>query len=91
MKTYEKPVLMALSLNANDRLCGDCADSGGATLYNNSGLAYQILWLTGRDSFALDGIQRSDFSGLFGTEEGCTTNTEGYCKFSSSGMLVAWS
>ncbi|WP_302658941.1 hypothetical protein [uncultured Dysosmobacter sp.] len=89
MKVYEKPKLIAMSLSGNNRLCGDCA--GGITLWDHKNIAEAILILVRREDKMLDGITEDDFVGVFGTGDGCTTPTEIYCKFTSTGDQVAWS
>ena len=84
MKTYEKPVLMVLSLSANDKLCGYCAENGAdKLLYNDPSLVEWFERLFG------------NFNTLFGQNETeCVSNpVVGYCKFTTSGTdtLVAWS
>lgn len=93
MKPYVKPKLIALSLSGNERLCGDCADKGAGTLlYDDPGLSFFIQGVYGVG----DGdptSEKSDFSGVFGTNEGVCTRRQinGYCKFTYNGRLVAWS
>ena len=92
MKTYQKPVLVALSLNANDRLCGECHDNGAnILLYQNpTGSFAQYLDLLVGNSF--DGVlTREELDNLFGPGEGCSTLADNYCKFTSTGLTVAWS
>ena len=91
MKTYEKPRLMALSLSGNDQLCGSCTDQGGTPLYKDpTGFIAQNI-----DDAAGDGdgiLTRAEVENLFSSEDGCKdTRCEIYCKFTSSGGLVAWS
>lgn len=92
MKPYVKPKLIALSLSGNERLCGDCADSGaGALLYDDPGLS---LFMQDFYGFNNNGVsEKSDFIGVFGTgESGCTKiEIDDYCKFTYNGRLVAWS
>lgn len=93
MKTYEKPVLMALSLSGEDLLCGACSTSN-MTLWNDASLAESILFLVGRDaSYDKDEtISEGDFEGIFGSGDGCSTPIQSYCKFTgSSDKMVAWS
>ena len=91
MKTYQKPVLVALSLNANDRLCGECHDNGAnILLYQNptGPFARYFDQLVGN----LDGVlTRAELENLFGPGESCNIVAEEYCKFSSTGLTVAWS
>lgn len=94
MKKYEKPRLIALSLEGNERLCGDCAEKGATTLIalNKS----EFLWL---DNIPLVGdrdgvLEESDTVNAFGSGEDCTFQVEGYCKFSGadqSFVSIAWS
>ena len=92
MKTYQKPVLVALSLNANDRLCGECHDNGAnILLYQNPTGPYAQFFdqLFGNPVNGV--LTREELVNLFGPGESCNIVAEEYCKFSSSGMLVAWS
>ena len=78
MKEYKKPAMMALSISANDQLCGSC-DIGtrnnpeysdlDAKFGNRDGLFDQ----TDVDSF-----------GLFGSGEDCDFECTGYCKFTAN-------
>ena len=91
MRTYEKPRLMALSLNGNDQLCGSCAAKGGQQLCKDptGGMASALDFLVGNDDGTLT---RAEAARAFGPDEGCEIPVESYCKFtSSSDMLVAWS
>ncbi len=92
MKPYEKPRLVAISLSANDRLCGDCVSQGGVALAGNEMFAQQILIAAGRFDLIADGVDKSDFNSFFGSGEDCMNELESYCKFSSNnGQVVAWS
>ena len=90
MKKYEKPVLMAFSLNGNERLCGDCADRSAAILVKDN---IDIFMPIAEDIGDRDvNIERSDFdesSNTFGNGE-CEYPIAGYCKFTSV-MTIAWS
>ena len=91
MKKYEKPVLMAVSVSGNDQLCGSCSDKGAHELHSDLDLAEMLM-----DFFEFgdksDGISKKDFEGVFGTEAQCTqVQIESYCKFTSTGTMVAWS
>ncbi|MBQ3532437.1 MAG: hypothetical protein IJA51_01905 [Oscillospiraceae bacterium] len=90
MKVYTKPVMVALSLAGNEQLCGSCAEKGAVILLrNDSALAQQFDWLVGDG----DGVaELSDIANVFGTKEtGCSRKLDGYCKFTSSDTMVAWS
>ena len=99
MKTYEKPVLVALSLSGNDRLCGECTDEAKKNgfnsvqlLHNNIGLSSGILTLASLQDLITDGITENDFDSVFGTVDACSKPVDIYCKFSGSAMnTVAWS
>ena len=91
MKTYQKPVMIALTLTGNEQLCGSCAKPLRPDLDKES--LNSIL-----DFFTPipDGkLTKEEFSKLFGSDEGCDRNyiVDGYCKFSSNdiGIIVAWS
>lgn len=95
MKTYQKPIMIALSLTGNEQLCGTCAKEGGYLLMNDKTLAEWLLTGMGL-GLGDNGIaDRSDFNQVFGTgESGCTTALNGYCKFTNNddgSRLVAWS
>jgi hypothetical protein len=87
MKTYQKPVMIALSLTGNEQLCGSCIDAS-IKLYNDqTGAALAIDRLSGNG----DGVlTRAEVSNLFGFEDNCKHPTEIYCKFTSA-QTVAWS
>ena len=89
-KTYEKPRLMALSLSGNDQLCGTCADNNGQLLYKDptGTIAKGIDILVGNR----DGkLTKAETSNIFGFKEDCHSPVENYCKFTSTGNIVAWS
>ena len=92
MKTYEKPILMVLSLSGNDQLCGNCSE--GLTIYDNPTLQGMII--AGRpeiDTNQDNQLSRDEISKCFGTvDTGCTYKIDYYCKFASTGeKVVAWS
>ena len=90
-KTYEKPRLMALSLSGNDQLCGTCADNNGLLLKDHPEQAMAMMKFYSFGNMA-DGADRGDFAGVFGPESQCSSRQiDDYCKFTSSGTLVAWS
>lgn len=83
MKTYVKPAMMALSISANDMLCGSCSYS---TRENKDILAaYKGLpgveWNDTND----DGVIGLDESNLFGQSDDCGYKITGmYCKYASA-------
>jgi len=91
MKPYIKPKLVALSLSGNERLCGDCSKNNAELLYQDPELATQILqfFAVGEDLSA-DGVTRDDFKVVF-DDSSCSTPVIGFCKFTASDTLVAWS
>lgn len=94
MKTYQKPVMIALSLTGNEQLCGTCADRKASLLLkDDKSWALMLMQLYGFGN-AANGADRNDFVGVFGNEEQCNRfQIDGYCKFSSSGenQIIAWS
>ena len=96
MKTYQKPIMIALSLTGNEQLCGSCADKNAAVLLkDDKGLAEWLLVGMGLGLGSNGVVDRTDFNHVFGTAEtGCTTILDGYCKFTNNddgSRLVAWS
>ena len=90
MKKYEKPMLMAVSVSGNDQLCGSCADDGKDPLYKNP---------TGPEASLIDRVignkdgtlTRDEAIAAFGPGENCSKEINQYCKFTSTGITVAWS
>ena len=92
MKTYQKPVLVALSLNANDRLCGECTDHNASILLYQDPTGFFAQYLDLLVGNSVDGVlTREELENLFGPGENCRVEADGYCKFSSTGLTVAWS
>ena len=90
MKMYEKPVLMAVSVSGNDQLCGSCTDEGKEPLYQNP--TGNVASIIDRAAGNKDGtLTREEANFAFGPGENCKRETIMYCKFTSTGMLVAWS
>lgn len=91
MKPYEKPKLIALSLEGNERLCGDCAQSAIKISSDPAGF-YNAFALFDQDGDRQ--LEKSEFEGLFADSEGCKNkpafSTDFYCKFNAA-MTVAWS
>lgn len=83
MKAYEKPRLIALSLQGNERLCGDCAAAGKSTAAD---LQPSVIMLIDAVVGNNDGtLSREEFANVFASAEGCTGYTyDSYCKFTHS-------
>lgn len=77
MKAYAKPAMMALSISANDQLCGSCTFS---TRENQD--KFLIYLDTPEAKWEDDGdrILEPKESAIFGLGEDCTFEYEGYCK-----------
>ena len=84
MKNYQKPAMLALSLSANDALCGSCA--GGKTIMNDP----QLMGIFGGyvTDVNKDGTKdSSEYARLFAsTEDQCSdimplAGYEQYCKY----------
>lgn len=88
MKEYTKPAMMALSISANDMLCG-CGDP-----LKDSGFNENLLKWYDRNS---DGrLDDKDFDlGTFGAERECDQTPDDfamYCKFTANdGKAIFWS
>ena len=85
-KSYEKPDLMFLSLSPNTQLCGSC----DVNLMKDQDLANYLMkkfHFGNNDEF----VTPDDFTGTFGPGESCDKVIDSYCKFTSSGTMVAWS
>lgn len=78
MKTYVKPAMMALSISANDQLCGGC-DIG-----TRGNLHYKDLDDKFGDGDGTLTEQEAKNHGLFGTLEDCDMGVENYCKFTAN-------
>ena len=94
-KTYIKPTVEILSLTGNEQICGACADKGGELLYKNpestqAGIIDTIVAINGYGED--DGVlTKQEASKAFGPDESCVVEIEYYCKFTSTGDMVAWS
>lgn len=96
MKKYEKPMLIALSLNGNERLCGDCsADPAREWTDIAMDTFIFVVGLNGNSTYT-DGVTKTEFENLFSVKDtgvnDCIVDltTEQYCKFTSQ-IHVAWS
>lgn len=83
MKAYVKPAMMALSISANDMLCGSCSYS---TRENKDYLAtYKGLKGVEWDDTNGDGVIGRNESNLFGQSDDCDYKIAGmYCKYASA-------
>ena len=87
MKTYQKPIMIALSLTGNEQLCGSCVDAS-IKLYNDKTGVAELL---GKIIGNADGkLTRAEAAQLFSSSESCVAPTEVYCKFTSA-QTIAWS
>lgn len=92
LKKYEKPKILMMNLVGNEQLCGSCADQR-ATCISKDPTVNSML------SFILEGsegdgvLTRDEYDSYhpFGSGEECGYTVDAYCKFTSSGRLVAWS
>ena len=88
MKTYQKPIMIALSLTGNEQLCGSCSEN---KLRDNAALNANLAWLVNDE----DGVlTKREAEKLFSASESCATTSpllEEYCKFTSAGISIAWS
>lgn len=78
MKTYVKPAMMALSISANDQLCGGC-DIG-----TRGNLHYKDLDDKFGDGDGTLTEQEAKNHGLFGALENCDVDVGNYCKFTAN-------
>ena len=80
MKIYEKPILMVLSVSANDALCNAC----GTSINSKPDLKGPLSFLdTNKDGK----IVESEAAGYFGNApDSCTSTMDvtGYCKFTGA-------
>lgn len=82
MKEYKKPVMMALSISANDQLCGGCQIG---TRNNPDYIDLDSIIGDGDGLFTDD---EAKAAGMFGTDEQCENPYDKYCKFTSNGNLA---
>lgn len=86
MKEYKKPVMMALSISANDQLCGGCA----VTTRNNMDW---LLMLNGIGGVRVENTDNDNAispneTNLFADgEKDCVIPYENYCKFTGADNL----
>lgn len=88
LKKYEKPKILMMNLVGNEQLCGSCADADWIISKDDPEFIDQYEWLIGNG----DGVlSREEIDNVFGANDSCKNVLVGYCKFTSSGTLVAWS
>lgn len=99
MKKYEKPMLAAFSLSADNVLLCACDDAQVKDWVDSTDPDTQILLASfgiqvGEDAGS-NGWDSGDFAGMFGTSENdCSvkkTSELYYCKFTSDGTKILWS
>lgn len=79
MKEYKKPAMLALSISANDRLCGGCQ------LGTRNNPYFIDLDGTFGDKNGVFTRDEAAAIGMFGsTENECFNPYEGYCKFTAT-------
>ena len=89
MKTYEKPVLMALSLGGNERLCGSCADKGASILLSrDTELANQLALQYGDGQIPLTSGEANNLFGLLEDQCKWGNKVPGYCRYTSGFGIV---
>ena len=85
-RKYEKPNLTMFSLVGNETICGGCSD--GIKLSQDSTMKEFIDRYYGN----FDGVlTKEEASNLFGIEDSCATQIDGYCKFTGTVQNIAWS
>lgn len=77
MKAYVKPAMMALSISANDQLCGSCTFS---TRENKDIFSIYLTIPKAEWNDDGDGILEPGESAIFGHGEDCDFEYAGYCK-----------
>lgn len=77
MKAYVKPAMMALSISANDQLCGSCTFS---TRENKDIFSVYLTISKAEWNDDGDGILEPGESAIFGHGEDCDFEYAGYCK-----------
>lgn len=82
MKEYKKPAMLALSISANDQLCGGCQIGT-----RNNPEYMDIASVIGNGDDLLTEEEAKE-AGMFGTAEGCANPYDKYCKFTSNGDLA---
>ena len=84
MKKYEKPTVEIFLLSGNETICGGCVNK----LCDDETLNGEIAWLI-NDA---DGVlTKEEASSLFGPEDSCAVEINGYCKFTGTANSISWS
>lgn len=86
MKTYVKPAMMALSISANDMLCGNCTkptrnDMDWILALDGLNLGKGEIWVKDNNN---DGAISESETNLFAAGDDCQVTYENYCKFSGA-------
>ncbi len=90
MKAYAKPAMMALSISANDMLCGSCTAKTREDPELNTELQYLLRdrWTdTNKDSI----VQENEAATLFGLNEDCQCSYKDYCKYNGAQTSILFS
>lgn len=90
MKAYVKPAMMALSISANDMLCGSCT----AKTRENSELNEGLQWFLGTDWNDKNSdkiVQDGETSALFDSDDSCLKSYKGYCKYAGAQTSMLFS
>lgn len=90
MKAYVKPAMMALSISANDMLCGSCT----AKTREDSDLNEGLKWFLGtdwNDKNSDNIVQDGETSVLFDFEDSCSRPYNGYCKYAGAQTSMLFS
>lgn len=92
LKKYEKPKILMMNLVGNEQLCGSCADKRATCISKDPGM-YNIFKFIIGDTNGDGELSRDEYDNFnpFGSGEECGQTVDAYCKFTSSGTLVAWS
>lgn len=85
-KKYKKPNLTIFSILGNENICGGC---DGAIKINENDTLKELFGLQYGN---YDGVLTKDEAkNLFGMELQCADQVIGYCKFTSTFEMIAWS
>lgn len=90
MKAYVKPAMMALSISANDMLCGSCTAKTREDSELNAELQLFLSnhWTdTNNDNI----VQENEATALFGLNEDCQCSYKDYCKYNGAQTSILFS
>lgn len=83
MKEYKKPAMMALSLSANDMLCGDC---NVKTRFTDDPFIKKWTEDFGAGGNVPGVLDPGD--NVFGAGEDCSIELDTYCKYGPTGQII---